>query len=128
MRTDAQLLACALALLATPADACGKGPFTVETWNVEPARDGFVRLTAELRLKAEHSVRMVEGEIWFSDALGRLIGGIPLDPDLAMVPSQLTQAAGHQPAGRFLTVDHADMHVEPCVRAVIYEDGSVERF
>lgn len=97
--------------------------------SADPSRIFGVDVTLKLKSEASAPIRMIDGTVWFSDALGGSLGGIAINRDLSIAPKQ-TRDTTHSMAGftRLLKVDHADIVTRVAVCGVIYADGSKEEF
>jgi len=72
---------------------------------------------------------MVDGTVWFVDALGQSIGGIKMQPDLVLPPGKkVDQSASMAGFQRLVKARKQDISAYSCVRSVLYEDGSKEEF
>lgn len=106
---------------------------TVEEWSVEKVSGPVSGIDITIHLKSgfDKPFRMIDAGYTFSDALGRRISGFTMNPDLRASPNE-TVETGNGYTGRemdrVLTMNRDDVSVSTCVRAVVYEDGTKEKF
>lgn len=104
----------------------------LDEWSAEPGDARTVALTIRFTNVSDRSFRMVDGGVSFADVLGRSLGGVALPEDTALAPRQsevrefnMLAAGGME---RLPSVSPSDVRAISCVRAVVYDDGTVERF
>lgn len=93
----------------------------------------FITTTMDIESRADRPFRMIEGAVWFRDALDRHIVGFGLDPDLTLAPGEgaeyVRSSMGTQTeAARLYAAAHDDVRAFACVKGIVYDDGAVERF
>ncbi|MGX5719931.1 hypothetical protein [Shinella zoogloeoides] len=78
---------------------------------------------------SNRTVQMVDGTVWFEDALGQSIGGISITPDVTVAPGAKVDQKSFM-AGFERLVKARKQHIKAfsCVDAVLYEDGTKEEF
>lgn len=132
----------AMVLSIGPAYAgCNETMLSVRSWEVARvgdllalpgiSEDWRVKLTVEVQFNGDRPVRMIDGIVSFSDALGAPISSLVVDRDVRLSPGDLRPHTGTyrtQEFGRLLLLDRADVIVSTCVRGVIYADGTKEEF
>lgn len=133
------MIAGVVALLAsqTAAAECPRGVATIvklESWTVRNVEDSISQdhaLTLSLINSAPTAFRMIDGAVWFSDALDRDIVSVKLPPDLTLDPGGKATSERFFRKGivdRLLEAQPSDVQAIVCVEAVVYSDGSEERF
>lgn len=127
------VLAVVAALAAAPAFACDDTLFTVEDWTLgerlsEASR--FSEIAVSARYNGEKAIRMVEGFLFLKDPLGRTITQTVLPEDLRAEPGEVVAIERNveDRNDRLYTVSKHDVAVKTCTAAVVYDDGSIERF
>lgn len=122
-------------LAATPAMACNTDFISVQDWqvqNIERSGMSGPYATISYRLNADRSVRMIDASIRFEDALGGSMGTLSVDRDVRLSPGEVATLEGFYPGAssiaRIPNVDPADVQVTTCTRAVVFHDGTVQRF
>lgn len=126
----------AIASIATSsAMACDNNLLAVVDWSVEPAvpdfDPGFSKISVTYRFDGDAPIRMIDASIIFDDALGRMITLVPIDPDQTMSPGETLSASILSPneyIKRLLTLRREDILACGHVIAVVYADGTVEKF
>lgn len=127
-------LAIAMCLLATTlaqAETCGESGspdiLTLEGWRAE--QTGFlVSMTIQVRSNAPAPIKMIDGTVWFTDALGGSLGGYEIERDLHVAPGALAEDRLQVTEDRFLKASPTDISGIACVKAVLYEDGTKAEF
>ena len=129
------LVAAMLASAAVQADECqrGRGILEVSEWSARLTNDSFapVELTTTLAHTGDRAFKMIDGGVWFYDALGRDIIGVSLDPDLSLAPSETSTSTGNYMRGtgeRLASLATEDVVAVVCVRSILYSDGTKEEF
>lgn len=134
------LLAVSFSLLAVPsafAIQCLNGQsdsiLTVEDWSLSeaPAENGEKTITITLQPQADLGIRLIDGTIRFEDVLGERIGdfvierarGIPAD-----APYTHTERVLGTVLERLERLHPDDIATIACVRALVYEDGTLAEF
>ena len=134
-----RIMMAAMLLAAAPAYAanCNAGLIEVTSWTATltnsstPYLDGSVRISAKLSTSSEDEIEMVDGGIVFTDALGREIGKIKINPDAKLAPSLPFYHTGfYHPSDldRLATLKPESVKATTCVIAVLFSDGKVVRF
>jgi hypothetical protein len=112
------------------AAGCNEELFTVTEWSIEE-RDPFPPLNVTLRYEGDRPIRMVDGHYWLADVLGARTGGGPIPRDSRLSPGDTLSTVAFQGTDdgkRLLQINPADVITSTCVRGLVYEDGTVERF
>lgn len=130
------LVGAALAALASPSTAaeCYRASpeaITVTDWTIDPVDATTNTLTVTFRSNLDRSIRMIDGMIYFTDALGQDIGPMTMDRDLTIDPGETyTQDGlwGPYTFERLLVLRHDEVQATACVSAVLYDDGTKETF
>jgi len=131
--------ACSLALVAvgtfggvaSAADCRLSSPdvLKIESWEASPRRTSGATVTMVLRNVGERPIEMVDATAWFRGELGEGIGGIYVSRDAKIdAGSTFTQTSNMVGFGRLVTVDKKFVHALACAKAVLYRDGTKERF
>lgn len=122
-------------LLATPAMACNEEILTVTEWEVAETEgflsSSFIGLGITHLNNSDRTIRMVQGRTEFHDILDRRIASVPMAEDELRRPGEQTlqvTVAGRPGSDRLETASPDDIVVSTCVNAVVYDDGTVERF
>jgi hypothetical protein len=131
MRVAVIALFVMVAAPATADEGCRSGRSDIielAAWAAEPGSAGTV-LALQFRSSTERPVRMIEGTVLFSDVLDRPIGEVEIDPDLHIGPvGEATQESNLPSLNRLAVARPEDIRASVCVAAVVYEDGTVDRF
>lgn len=131
------VIAGVLALLASQADAaeCNTGrsdAILLKSWTPEATKTIIgqsVKVHFVLTNGLSKGFRMADASVFFDDVLGNHIGGYVLEPDMKVGAGADVEISGNYPGmTRLLEADPADIVVRICTKAVVYEDGSQERF
>jgi len=126
-------LSVVLCLAISPGWACDRELLTVESWSARQSErgvTGFVELDVAYQFNGDRPVRMIDGRIAFYDVLDELIGSVLIERDQTLAPgstAQETQLLTSR-ASRLVVMAHEDVVTNTCVEAVVYDDGTVERF
>ncbi len=134
-----RILMTAIFLTVTPAlaQACNSDLIQVTAWtavatNSEfPFVDGSVRISAQLSTNSEKAIEMVDGGIVFTDALGREIGKIKINPDAKVASGAPFPHTGtYRPSDldRLVTLSPENVKATTCLNAVLFSGGEVQRF
>jgi hypothetical protein len=122
------LLALPTAVSAQDCGSKGSGEVLVSTdWQAVQGAYG-VTLTMRYKNAAAAPIKMVDGAVWFTDALGGSIGGWPVDRDAHIAPGAEHTNDVLTREKRFLDVAHEDITALLCVKAVLFEDGTKQEF
>lgn len=94
--------------------------------NAAPAVD----VTVEVENAGTKPIRMVDGAVWFTDALGGNVGGMTLPRDMKLAPgAKLVERARYSGAfERLPDLRPNEVQAIACVRSVLYEDGEKATF
>lgn len=136
MKVLAAILAVVLAGTATanadeqPCSPQVASVLLVSDWAVSEVNGG-ARVTFSIENSTGKAIRMNDASLWFTDALGRIvgIGGAKLDPDLRISATGTTNSeflSGFWP--RLLVGEKQDFSATICTHSVLYEDGTREDF
>lgn len=108
---------------------------TVSDWSVDVSPDRMGTMTAkvsvELTSVEPKAIRMAEGVIVFSDALGGYIANIDIDRDIKIPPSGAASwlaEYGGTDLDRIPTLERDQLSVVACVSSILFDDGTVEKF
>lgn len=99
------------------------GVLKFEAWSAEK-KDFLTGLTLRYRSEAPAPIKMVDGVIWFTDALGGSLGGFSIERDLHIAPGASYEQHLRVTEDRFMAASPADIVGIACVKAVLYEDGT----
>ncbi len=78
---------------------------------------------------AEQPFKGVDGSTWFTDAGGRSVGEIPLDPQLHLAPGQAgSQHVVMAGLGKLVEADRADLSAITCVESIVTTAGATKSF
>jgi len=126
------LLAIMLGSVAGEASAgCNKELLNVENWSAKSVAEFRVQVSMDLRSTAPKPIRIIEGLVYFRDALDGDIGSLPVERDAHIpVGGSYTRVMKSAPAhfDRLLKLRKQDVQTHVCVFAVLYEDGTKEIF
>ncbi len=125
---------CAIVLLfggSSAAAGCAQDILTFDTWEIDPIDDDTNRLTTNFTFVGDKPIRMLDASAGFEDVLGERIASFAMEKDLT-----LSKGDAHQEIGRWgrntferlLDMNPDDVVTKLCVRAVVYQDGTVEKF
>lgn len=134
-----RIMMAAMLLAAAPAYAanCNADLIEVTSWtatltnSATPYVDGSIRISAQLSISSEDAIEMVDGGIVFTDALGRKIGKIKINPDAKLAPGFPFYHTGfYHPSDldRLAALKPESVKATTCVIAVLLSDGKVIRF
>lgn len=125
----------AVLMLASPAFAAScpgsSEVVSVTEWAIEPLDGSTNLLTVTVRNDAPAPIRMIDGSVGFSDALGASIASYAIDRDASIpIGGTFTQEGrwGPYTFERLLKLRKDEVTAWTCVRAVLYEDGTKEQF
>lgn len=128
----------ALLISATPAayaEDCrsGGGIIEVRSWSATIEADNYapLKITTVLANIGDRAFRMVDAGTRFTDALGRDIVSIKVDPDLTLAPMETATFEGYYLGGeseRLAKLAPEDVTAVTCVRSVLYSDGQKVEF
>lgn len=127
------------ALCATAHAECGPNGsadvLAVSDWSVDVGPDQMGMITAkttvEIQNKTDRAIRMVDGSVLFTDALGGYITNIGIERDLTIAAGDTASwSAEYGGTGleRIPDLRRDEVTVEACVSAVLYDDGSKQQF
>lgn len=126
------VLVLAFCALAAPAAAeCNRDMLKMTGWEITPIDERYNRLTTRFIADAEKPIRMIDASAGFRDALGGSIASFSIKRDTAITPGQeFTQTGewGLNTFERLLNLKYDEVETFTCVRAVLYDDGTKERF
>lgn len=122
-------------LWASDASSCDGSPdiLALDNWNIKKV-DGFISgmdITVSVKSHAAKPFRMIDASYTFSDKLGRRIAGFKIDPDLKAKPGEIVSSTNGYTGSemdRVPKMNREDVIVSTCVTAVVYDDGTQERF
>lgn len=103
-----------------------KGERAAPRPNAAPA----VEVTVEVENAGAKPIRMIDGVVWFTDALGGHVGGVSVPRDVNLAPgAKLAERARYSGAfERLPDLRPNEVQAIACVRAVLYEDGEKATF
>ena len=122
---------------APATDGCNYDLIGVAGWSATPTNaehqflEGSTRIEIRLTSAAPKITEMLEGAVELHDALDREIGRIKLDEDIRIVPGKnWVQSGSFMPSDldRLTRLRPEHVKARVCVRSVLYDDGTVERF
>lgn len=110
---------------------CNESLLLIDTWKIEAIDSNTNRLTTDFEFMGDRPIRMLDASAGFKDILGEVIGSFALKRDVS-----LTEGAAHQEVGRWgqytferlLDMNPNDVKPWVCVKAVVYQDGTIEKF
>ena len=117
--------------------ARGQSPdvLAVTDWSVDVGPDRFGMITSKTDITVsnttEKSIRMVDGQVSFYDALGGYISTVNIERDLridAGGEASWQAEYGGTHLDRIPNLVRDEIAVEACVRAVLFDDGSKADF
>lgn len=123
--------------LASNVDAkdanCSEGRsdvFKLLEWSASVNANGYTDINYKFRNDSSQTIKMVDGAIWFKDALGGSIGGISLNRDHRIAPKGEAndRQTFYTSMARLMKVDKGDVRVAICVRSVLYDTGETAKF
>ena len=126
------VLAIGLSIASGPLMAgCNESLLLLDTWKIEAIDSDTNRLTTDFTFTGDRPIRMLDASAGFRDILGERINSFALERDVS-----LTEGATHQEVGRWgpytferlLDMNPDDVKPWVCVWAVVYQDGTVEKF
>ena len=103
-------------------------PLTAFRWeySIVPGRPASVLLS--IQNHSNKQVRMVDGDVYFEDGLGRLLGHepLPLNPDLQIFAGKANSFRAPLLPGyeRLAEAVMADYQPLVCTRAILFKDGT----
>lgn len=110
---------------------CKSDLLSVSDWSVTINAEDEAEVALTLASVFTKPTRMVDASVVFADALGQLIGQVPVDTDQKL-PVGASYKAGGSYGGtkldRAAKLAREDVKVTTCVRGVVYEDGTKEEF
>ncbi len=121
------------AIIAMPAYAgpCNRDMLSVAAWSIEPIDAETNWLKTEIKSTSDKPIRMIDAMVSFQDALGGSIASFEMNRD-ASIPAggavEETGRWGRYTFERLLNLRHDEVTTSICVKAVVYEDGTIERF
>ncbi|WP_246675225.1 hypothetical protein [Mesorhizobium sp. B2-3-4] len=115
---------------------CSEGggkALAIGSWTLGPIKADETRdFTFEINSSLKKPTKMVEGTIWFEDALGRSLNGWKLDPDFkvqAGATAEFVLSLGKLNFGKRLEhLNRDDLVATLCTEKVLYDDGTKEEF
>lgn len=123
-----------LAGSAGAAQNCNTDILALKEWSVTLGnRSGLesADLALTYQSTAGKTFRMIDASIRFTDALGGHIALIATERDMRLAPgdtfSEDQSYLGTQ-LNRIAHMDHSDVNVAVCTKAILYEDGTHETF
>ena len=118
--------------------ACNYDLITIMGWNAEDNEYSTptsrnIQLSIKYGYQGARSIRMLRARFVFEDVLGTNIGLLNLERDTKLNSGSLHEIVINQPAllhdwDRLVDINPKDVIARSCVRAVVYSDGSVEKF
>lgn len=126
------LIAASALLWASQAMSCDDTLFTIESWSEAAEQLSIVPvINIEARYHGDRPIRMVDAEYVLRDVLGAHIAEGQIERDVRLNPGDYftfrsAQMLGY--SGRIGEVDPDDVVASTCTRAVIYDDGAIEKF
>ena len=117
---------------AAQASGCNSGSgeiLKVKDWTASAQNERSTNVSFTLENATKKKVQMVDGTVWFEDALGQSIGGISIEPDTILAPGETLEQANFM-AGfdRLVKARKTDINAVSCLVSVLYEDGTKEEF
>lgn len=103
----------------------------VADWSIEPIDDSTNSLSVTLKNTGTNNIRMVDGSVGFVDALGGQIASYKIDRDASIGAGEEYSHTGRWGPftfERLLKLRPEEIGTWVCVRSVLYEDGTIERF
>ncbi|WLS01749.1 hypothetical protein [Shinella oryzae] len=98
-------------------------------WSASARNERATDVSFTLENVSKRAVQMVNGTVWFEDALGQGIGGISITPDVVVAPGEtIDQKSFMAGFDRLTKARKQDIQAFSCVDAVLYEDGTKEEF
>ncbi|WP_313666227.1 hypothetical protein [Shinella sp.] len=117
---------------AAHASDCNSGSGDVlklSDWSASARNERSTDVSFTLENVVNRTVQMVDGTVWFEDALGQGIGGISIGPDLILEPgAKMDQSRLMAGFDRLVNARKQDVKAFSCIDAVLYEDGTKEEF
>lgn len=104
---------------------------TVSEWSIEPIDERANKLVVTTTSHMEKGTRMIDASVGFIDALGGHVGSYTMDRDAKIGSGgtyEQTGRWGQFTFERLLDLLPEDVSPYVCVRSVLYDDGTVERF
>ncbi|MQW72162.1 hypothetical protein GHK50_05505 [Sinorhizobium medicae] len=134
MRSIAGLVSVGLMVAAAPAGAneCHSGSgdiLKLSEWSASARDERSTNVSFTLENVTGRTVQMVDGTVWFEDALGQSIGGISINLDVAApAGTKLDQKSLMAGFDRLIEARKQDIKAFSCIEAALYEDGTKEEF
>lgn len=119
---------------ASADEFCGRGDssaITMTEWSITPEDEDTNILVTGFRSELAQKVRMIDASAGFADALGKVIATFSLDRDIELAPGDKFEQSGRwgpYTFERLLVLRPEEVTGFVCVRAVLYDDGTVEEF
>jgi len=109
--------------------ACNDTILALTGWDAVKEGNGAT-LTLTFESHAAKPFRMIDAVVWFGDVLGPEVrDGVDVQRDLHLSPKEtFTQQSSYAGMARYASIKHEDVTTEVCVRSVLYDDGTIERF
>jgi len=124
-----------LAIIVSTAQAAEcRSPHSAEVvevtgWNAAPPDNyGLSILNMRLTNRAAAAIRMIDGYVVFTDALGGEVDDFTIDRDLHLAIGAEGEAKALLRYSRLTELDPADVSAVACLRAVLFEDGTRQDF
>ena len=110
---------------------CADNVLTFDSWKIEPIDERTNLLTTEFTFVGAKPIRMLDASAGFGDVLGERIASFAIERDVSLAAGDKhTQVGrwGQFTFERLLDVRPEDVEATVCVKAVVYQDGTVEKF
>lgn len=133
MRTCFVAAALLAAAIPAAAEDCfiGSDAVQVSGWSVETTSPNEQVVTLHLASSLPATTRMIDNFAGFRDALGNSVGFFSLPPDTRIPHDQeivITQSVSGGVLARLPDLKKDEVAAFFCLRGVVYEDGTVEKF
>lgn len=128
------LIAAVALLWAGQAAACNEDLFTIESWSEVEDRARYYPATAlviEARYHGDKPIRMVDAEYTLTDVLGDEVAEGRIERDVRLRPGETVSFESVQmpfQKNRVALIEPEDIVPSTCTTAVVYDDGTIERF
>lgn len=128
------LIAMSVVAVAASASAsdCSSGSgdiLKLNSWSAAARDERSTNVSFTLENVTDRAIQVVDGTVWFEDALGQSVGGIAITPEVALDAGaefdQKSLMAGYD---RLVKARKQDVKAVSCIDAVLYEDGTKQEF